>query len=91
MQTETMKLADAVQALATGKDPALCREARRWICRHDMATQAVEMIVGVWRRPGWLDCMEETARDQAQAVLFEGPGWPQSVEEHEALMAEAQR
>ena len=91
MKTETMQLADAVQALATGKDQALCREARRWICRHDMATQAVELIVGVWRRPSWLDCMEETARNQAQAVLFEGPGWPQSAEEYEALMSEVER
>lgn len=91
MQTETMNLVDAVRALATGKDSALCRDARRWICRHDMATQAVELIVGVWRRPGWLDCMEQAAQQQARAVLFDGPGWPQSVEEHEALMEEVQR
>lgn len=90
-ETQILNLDAACRALFEGSDESLCREARRFVCRTDAATEAVDRIVEAGRRDDWTDEQEEAAYRFAQEAVFEGDGWPRSLEEHEALMAEGGR
>ena len=83
-------LDEACQVLFEGTDADRCREARRFVCRADSSTEAMERIVDLERFDHWDDADEIAAFKRASDAVF-GDGWPQSLEEHEALMAEGSR
>lgn len=90
IETNVATLDEACRVLSDGQDADRCREARRFICRADSSTEAMERIVDLERFDHWDDADEIAAFKRASDAVF-GDGWPQSLEEHEALMAEGSR